>query len=134
MTVSQKSSTSRDELLRTCTSEITYDIIKLRVFTQSSLCRNTNSAAGAFVVTFPEAFLNTIATEAVKAFRAYVCIGKMLQADGTLEIFHYSIHQVHSLVQRFLVTLVVPCMVHRGRLLLHVLERSNHVNNFFHLW
>jgi len=51
-----------------------------------------NSAAGALIVTFPEAFFNAIATEPMKTFRTYVCIGKMLQADGTLEIFHYGIH------------------------------------------
>ena len=53
---------------------------------QSSLCRNTNSAAGPFIITFPEAFFNKIATEPMKAFRINVRIATVIQTNGTLDL------------------------------------------------
>jgi len=68
---------------RTNEHKKTYNIVKLRVFPQSSVCRNMNSAGWAFIVAFPEAFLDTIATEAMKTCWINVRIGAVIQTRDT---------------------------------------------------
>jgi len=45
-----------------------------------------NSAAGAFIVALVKAFLDTIATEPMKACWINVRVGTVIQTHGTLEI------------------------------------------------
>ena len=68
----------------------TYDIVKLCILTQGSLCRNMNSAAGAFMIASTQTFIDTIATEAVKAFRVCTSIRARFQTDWTHKLV---IHQ-----------------------------------------
>ena len=56
-----------------------------------------NSAAGAFMIAFPQTLLNTMATEPMEAFGINVRLGKMLEADGTLELVpHQSFEEFNS--------------------------------------
>jgi len=43
-----------------------------------------NSTAWTFIIASPQAFLDAIATEAVTAFRVYMCVSKGVEADWTL--------------------------------------------------
>ena len=68
----------------------TYDMIKLLVFTQGSLCRNMNPAAGTFLIASPDTLIDTIATEAVKALRVCTSVSARFQTNRTFKLL---IHQ-----------------------------------------
>jgi len=71
------------ECIHLTSHAFTYDIVKLCILTQGSLCRNMNSAAGAFMIASPQTLIDTIVTEAVKAFRVCTSISEGVEADWT---------------------------------------------------
>ena len=77
------STTHAIEFIHLTSHAFTYDIVKLCILSQGSLCRNMNSAAGAFMIASPQTLIDAIATEAVKAFRVCTTISKGVEADWT---------------------------------------------------
>ena len=84
------STTHGIEFIHLTYNTFTYDMIKLLIFTQGSFRRNINSAAGTFMIASPDTLIDTIATEAVKAFRVCTSISARFQTNRTFELL---IHQ-----------------------------------------
>ena len=84
--VSNMSTTHAIEFIHLTSHAFTYDIVKLCILSQGSLCRNMNSAAGAFMIASPQTLIDAIATEAVKAFRVCTSGSARFQTNRTFEL------------------------------------------------
>ena len=73
----------------------TYNIIKLCIQSQITFASNASAEAGAFIATLPDAFLDTIAAEAMKALGDDTCIGAIMETNGALEVL------LHKVVEGF---------------------------------